>query len=116
MKNEFGENFEKGWEKKDERRQGFRLELESEVDDIRIAAKDSGLDWSDVTVKSVDDSKLRAPTFGSVKSAGRESGPKTGTLEVTVTSKGEDYRILIRTHYSPSGGWYIRSPPRWAGP
>ena len=117
MKKEIDETFENGWEEMDELRKDMQLTLALKMFDLRTDAYNSGLDdWSDVTVKSVDDSKMRAPMPGSDKREGSESVPKIGTLEVTVTSKGADYRILIRAHYSPSGGWYLRSPPRWADP
>ena len=103
MKKEIDETFENGWEEMDELRKDMQLTLALKMFDLRTDAYNSGLDdWSDVTVKSVDDSKMRAPMPGSDKREGSESVPKIGTLEVTVTSKGADYRILIRAHYSPS--------------
>jgi len=117
LKNEFDKNFEDRWEDLDEKRKEMRLELDSKIDDIRIAAKDSGLDWSDVTVTSVDDSKMKGGRiFGFGKSGNDETKNKAGTLEVTVTSKGKEFRILLSAEYSTKGGWFINNLPRWAGP
>ena len=99
------ETLKKKFEEGRKRKQEFS---KKNFERMRKSGEESGIDWSDVTIKNLETDSIQSANFLlELINSSSDSEFKSTTIYVTLASKGEEFTIELECGYAPSVGWLL---------